>query len=109
MPERLAEGAIPDWDKAGEFQLPPQRRPSGSLAAGCLPAVSSDQGSQFTSEEWAGWLTESGIAISMDGKGGWVGVHWVALVERERRKICLMEHASLGTLRAGLEEWFQCY
>ena len=27
MPERLAEGAIPDWDKAGEFQLPPQRRP----------------------------------------------------------------------------------
>jgi putative transposase len=28
-----------------------------------------DQGSQFTSEEWSGELTQLGIAISMDGKG----------------------------------------
>jgi putative transposase len=30
-----------------------------------------DQGSQFTSAEFAGVLIENGIAISMDGKGSW--------------------------------------
>jgi putative transposase len=33
--------------------------------------VNSDQGSQFTSEEWANFLTQHGIQISMDGKGRW--------------------------------------
>ena len=31
-----------------------------------------DQGCQFTSDEWTGRLTELGIAISMDGKGCWL-------------------------------------
>jgi putative transposase len=30
-----------------------------------------DQGSQFTSAEFTGVLTEAGVAISMDGKGAW--------------------------------------
>src|ERR1022692_4189286 len=30
-----------------------------------------DQGSQFTSEAFTGWLKENGISISMDGKGRW--------------------------------------
>ena len=30
-----------------------------------------DQGSQFTSEAFTGLLTDSGISISMDGKGSW--------------------------------------
>ena len=30
-----------------------------------------DQGSQFTSDEFTGLLLKSGIAISMDGKGAW--------------------------------------
>jgi putative transposase len=32
-----------------------------------------DQGSQFTPEEWTPRLTGLGIAISMDGKGRWMG------------------------------------
>ena len=40
---------------------------------GTRPGIfNTDQGSQFTSEEWTGRLTELGIAISMDGKGRWM-------------------------------------
>ena len=31
-----------------------------------------DQGSQFTSEEWVKVLKDAGVAISMDGKGRWI-------------------------------------
>ena len=31
-----------------------------------------DQGSQFTSEEWLTPLQAAGVAISMDGKGRWI-------------------------------------
>jgi putative transposase len=31
-----------------------------------------DQGSQFTSEEWINVLKDAGVAISMDGKGRWI-------------------------------------
>ena len=38
-----------------------------------LPDIfNTDQGSQFTSEEWTGELSRLGIAISMDGKGRWM-------------------------------------
>lgn len=42
-------------------------------AAGTVPEIfNTDQGSQFTSKEWAKRLEELGVAISMDGKGRWV-------------------------------------
>jgi len=31
--------------------------------------VNSDQGCQFTSDEWTGFLRENGLKISMAGKG----------------------------------------
>ncbi len=31
-----------------------------------------DQGSQFTSDEWILRLKDAGVAISMDGKGRWI-------------------------------------
>lgn len=39
---------------------------------GAPEIFNSDQGSQFTSQEFTGVLKENGIAISMDGKGRWV-------------------------------------
>jgi len=33
--------------------------------------VNSDQGSQFTSDQWVNFLQQKNIAISMDGKGRW--------------------------------------
>jgi len=43
-----------------------------ALAKHGKPAIfNTDQGSQFTSSEFANVLTAAGIAISMDGKGAW--------------------------------------
>lgn len=42
-------------------------------SAGTVPEIfNTDQGSQFTSDEWTGRLKGLGIAISMDGKGRWL-------------------------------------
>jgi len=42
-------------------------------AAGTVPEIlNTDQGCQFTSDEWSGRLKELGIIISMDGKGRWL-------------------------------------
>lgn len=79
---------------------------------GTRPEIfNTDQGSQFTSEEWTGRLTELGIAISMDGKGRWMDNVFIERLWRSVKysEIYLKEHATLGALRAGLEEWFQRY
>ena len=79
---------------------------------GARPGIfNTDQGSQFTSEEWTGKLTELGIAISMDGKGRWMDNVFIERLWRSVKynEIYLKEHASLGALRGGLEEWFQRY
>ena len=34
--------------------------------------MNTDQGSQFTSDQWISYLKDSGITISMDGKGRWL-------------------------------------
>ena len=39
---------------------------------GAPEIFNTDQGSQFTSEEWIKVLDEAGVAISMDGKGRWI-------------------------------------
>jgi len=39
---------------------------------GCVPEImNTDQGCQFTSDEWTGFLKDKGVSISMDGKGAW--------------------------------------
>ena len=43
-----------------------------ALAKYCKPEIfNSDQGSQFTSNDFTGLLLKHGIQISMDGKGAW--------------------------------------
>jgi len=43
----------------------------GALKHATPEIINSDQGCQFTSEEWIKALTDNGIKISMDGKGRW--------------------------------------
>ena len=79
---------------------------------GTKPEIfNTDQGSQFTSEEWTGRLTELGIAISMDGKGRWMDTVFIERPWRSVKyeEIYLKEHATLGALRAGVGDWFQRY
>ena len=78
----------------------------------CLPEMmNTDQGSQFTSEEWTGELNRLGIAISMDGKGRWMDNVFIERLWRSVKyeEIYLKEHSSLPVLEAGLGEWFNRY
>jgi putative transposase len=77
-----------------------------------LPDIfNTDQGSQFTSEEWTGRLTELGIAISMDGKGRWMDNVFIERLWRSVKyeEIYLREHGTLPELEAGLRAWFERY
>ena len=79
---------------------------------GTKPGIfNTDQGCQFTSDEWTARLTELGIAISMDGKGRWMDNVFIERLWRSVKyeEIYLKEHATLMALRAGLREWFQRY
>jgi putative transposase len=77
-----------------------------------LPDIfNTDQGSQFTSQEWINQLTELGIAISMDGKGRWMDNVFIERLWRSVKyeEIYLREHSTLPELIAGLKKWFERY
>lgn len=77
-----------------------------------LPDIfNTDQGSQFTSEEWTGNLTALGIAISMDGKGRWMDNVFIERLWRsvKHEEIYLREYATLPELEAGLRNWLNRY
>jgi putative transposase len=77
-----------------------------------LPDIfNTDQGSQFTSQEWIGQLTGLGIAISMDGKGRWMDNVFIERLWRSVKyeEIYLREHSTLPELIAGLKKWFERY
>jgi putative transposase len=77
-----------------------------------LPDIfNTDQGSQFTSEEWIKELTGRGIKVSMDGKGRWMDNVFIERLWRSVKyeEIYLREHSSLLALEAGLRNWFNRY
>jgi putative transposase len=77
-----------------------------------LPEIfNTDQGSQFTAEEWTGRLTQLGIRISMDGRGRWIDNVFVERLWRSVKyeEIYLHEHGTLPALEAGLRQWFERY
>lgn len=77
-----------------------------------LPDIfNTDQGSQFTSEEWIKELTSRKIAVSMDGKGRWMDNVFIERLWRSVKyeEIYLREHATLPALEAGLGKWFNRY
>lgn len=77
-----------------------------------LPEIfNTDQGSQFTSQEWTAKLNELGIAISMDGRGRWMDNVFIERLWRSVKyeEIYLREHSTLPVLEAGLREWFDRY
>jgi len=81
-------------------------------STGKVPEIfNTDQGSQFTSAEWTGRLTELGVKISMDGKGRWMDNVFIERLWRSVKyeRIYLFEHCTLPGLRGSLEEWFDRY
>ena len=78
---------------------------------GCPEIFNTDQGSQFTSEDFTECLRSRGIAISMDGKGRWRDN---VIIERLWRSvkyedIYLKAYGSMTEVRRGLIEYFRFY
>ena len=70
-----------------------------------------DQGSQFTSDDFIGVLEGHDISISMDGKGRWMDNVFVERLWRTVKYECIYLHdfATVRALEAGLAEFFQFY
>jgi putative transposase len=82
------------------------------VSTGRVPGIfNTDQGSQFTSEEWTGRLLELGIKISMDGRGRWMDNIFIERLWRSVKyeRIYLFEHSTLPALRVSLAAWFDLY
>jgi len=83
-----------------------------ALAAYGSPEIfNTDQGSQFTGEEFTGILLEHGIQISMDGKGRALDNVFVERLWRtvKYEDIYLKDYASVPECRNGLMEFFDGY
>ena len=70
-----------------------------------------DQGSQFTAEEFTTVLLTAGVGVSMDGKGRWTDT---VVVERLWRSvkyedIDLHAYATMRELKAALARYFDFY
>jgi len=80
--------------------------------AGCVPEIcNTDQGSQFTSEEWTGTLMGWGVRISMDGRGRWMDNVFIERLWRSIKyeEIYLREYQSVAELEAGVTKWTNSY
>ena len=79
---------------------------------GQVPEIfNTDQGCQFTSEEWISRLEEKEIKVSMDGKGRWMDNVFIERLWRSVKyeEIYLFEHGTIIELCQGLEKWFERY
>lgn len=70
-----------------------------------------DQGSQFTSDDFIVALKDAGIRISMDGKGRWMDNVMIERLWRSLKYECIYLHAfEVGSeVRQGLKNWIDFY
>ncbi len=70
-----------------------------------------DQGSQFTGEEWLKRLKDAGVAISMDGKGRWIDNVFVERLWRSVKyeEVYLHAYANGSEARNALTRYFSFY
>jgi len=78
---------------------------------GAPEIFNTDQGSQFTSEDFTGVLKQHDIRISMDGKGRWVDNVFVERLWRSVKyeEVYLRAYDSIGDARASLGRYFAFY
>ena len=77
-----------------------------------LPEIfNTDQGSQFTSDDFIGLLKENGIQISMDGKGCWRDNVFVERLWRtiKYEEIYLHAYGSMNEARTHLKAYLEFY
>lgn len=82
-----------------------------ALAVSKPKIFNTDQGSQFTSNEFTGCLTENGITISMDGRGRALDNIFVERLWRSVKyeEVYLREYDNPREAEKGLRRYFQFY
>jgi putative transposase len=84
-----------------------------ALAAGNqAPKISNtDQGAQFTSEEFLEAVESAGVQVSMDGRGRWMDNRFIERLWRTVKQEDIYIHDYLDGLEAGrgLAQWFAEY
>ena len=83
-----------------------------ALAHDGLPEIfNTDQGCQFTSQEFTGLLTHHGIQISMDGKGCWQDNVFVERLWKSIKyeEVYLHAYETVGAAHQGLEHYLTFY
>jgi putative transposase len=75
---------------------------------GAPEIFNTDQGSQFTGEEWIKVLDEAGVAISMDGKGRWIDNVFIERLWRSVKyeEVYLHGYANGTEARTSLTKYF---
>jgi len=70
-----------------------------------------DQGSQFTSDDFTGTLKRHGVTISMDGKGRYMDNIFVERLWRSLKyeEVYLNAYASVAEAKAGIGSWLGFY
>lgn len=78
---------------------------------GCPEIFNTDQGSQFTSDDFTDVLKDHKIRISMDGRGRWVDNVFVERLWRSVKyeEVYLKAYESLSEARKGLGDYFEFY
>jgi len=113
--------AIMDWHSRKVLSW----RLSNSLdAAPCIEALeealanhgtpeifNSDQGCQFTREDFTDVLKEHGVRISMDGKGRWMDNVFIERLWRSLKyeEVYLKAYDSVAQARQGIADWLMFY
>jgi putative transposase len=70
--------------------------------------VNTDQGSQFTVEEFANAVLSKDVRLSMDGRGAWRENVFVERLWRSVKyeRVYLMAYGSAGAARANIAQYF---
>jgi putative transposase len=70
-----------------------------------------DQGSQFTGEDFTGVLKDSDIRISMDGKGRWMDNVFIERLWRSLKyeEVYLKAYDRVSEAKTGISQWLQFY
>jgi len=83
-----------------------------ALARHGTPEIfNTDQGSQFTSDDWISELKAAGVKISMDGKGRWIDNVFIERLWRSVKyeDVYLKAYETGGELRCGISAYFAFY
>jgi len=85
---------------------------NGALGSGRRPLISNtDQGCQFTSEDYLEAVESAGVDVSMDGRGRWIDNRFIERLWRsvKHEHLYLMDYSEGLECQRGLAKWFEEY